>query len=206
MRITSAGFTCLTLTQKGSPAESPKLFFQRQFRTPALSRRKRGLAMTLRHLETLVVAAVLCVTAVCTAAKPARVTSQQEASTGKSSAEKSPLDYEYFKTKVQPIFVKKRGEHARCYACHSQNESFFHLQRMAPGSTTWTEEQTRLNFRSVSHLVTPGDTEGSVLLLHPLAPEAGGDSFHSGGRQFESKDDPDWKTMAEWIRMAKPSN
>jgi hypothetical protein len=157
--------------------------------------------MTQRRLEMLVVAATLCLSAVYTAAKPARVTGQHEA-----SAEKSPLDYEYFKTKVQPIFLKKRGEHARCYACHSQNDSFFHLQRMAPGSTAWTEDQTRLNFRSVSHLVTPGDTEGSVLLLHPLAPEAGGDSFHSGGRQFESKDDPDWKALAEWVRTAKPSN
>jgi hypothetical protein len=157
--------------------------------------------MTQRHLGMLVVAAALCATAVCTVAKPARVTSAQEA-----SAEKSPLDYEYFKTKVEPIFLKKRGEHARCYACHSQNETFFHLQRMTPGSTTWTEEQSRLNFRSVSHLVTPGNTDESILLLHPLAPEAGGDPFHSGGRQFESKDDPDWKTMAEWVRMAKPSN
>jgi len=194
MRLTSAG-------SAWSPAESRKLFFQRQFRTPAVSRRRSGLAMIQRQLGMLVAAAALCLTAICTLARPARVTSTQE-----PSAEKSPLDYEYFKTKVEPIFLKKRGEHARCYACHSQNESFFHLQRMAPGSTTWTEEQSRLNFRSVSHLVTPGDTDGSVLLLHPLAPEAGGDSFHSGGRQFESKDDPDWKTMAAWVGMAKPGN
>jgi hypothetical protein len=156
---------------------------------------------TQRLLGMLVAAAAFCGMVLCLVAKPARALPPQEA-----SAEKSPLDYAYFKTKVEPIFIKKRGDHARCYACHSQNESFFHLQRMAPGSTTWTEEQSRLNFRSVSHLVTPGDTDASVLLLHPLAPEAGGDAFHSGGRQFESKDDPDWKTMAEWIRMAKPSN
>jgi hypothetical protein len=35
-------------------------------------------------------------------------------------------------------------------------------------------------------------------LIHPLAPEAGGDLFHSGGRQFASKDDPDWKALAEF--------
>src|SRR5258708_12484069 len=117
MRITSAGFTCLTLNQKGSPAESPKLFFQRQFRTPALSRRKRGFVMTLRHLEMLVVAAALCLTAVCTVAKPARVTSQQEASAEKSATEKSPLDYDYFQTKVHPLFLQKRCTHARSSAC-----------------------------------------------------------------------------------------
>jgi hypothetical protein len=157
--------------------------------------------MTQRHLGIFVVAAALFAAAVCTVAKPARVPGAQQAST-----EKSGLDYQYYKTKVEPIFLKKRGEHARCYACHSQNASFFHLQTLAPGSTAWTEEQSRLNFQSVSHLVTPGDTSGSILLLHPLAPESGGDAFHSGGRQFESKDDPDWKTIAEWVRMAKPNN
>lgn len=156
--------------------------------------------MTHRHLGAVLAAAALCVTAICIVAKPAMPRAQQ------ASTEKGPMDYQYYKTKVEPIFLKKRGEHARCYACHSQNESFFHLQRLAPGTTTWTEEQSQLNFKSVSHLVTPGDTNESILLLHPLAPESGGDSFHSGGRQFESKDDPDWKTIAEWVRMAKPAN
>ena len=31
-----------------------------------------------------------------------------------------------------------------------------------------------------------------------VAPEAGGDLFHSGGRQFESKDDPDYKILMQW--------
>jgi YVTN family beta-propeller protein len=37
-------------------------------------------------------------------------------------------------------------------------------------------------------------------LLHPLAPSAGGDPFHSGGWQFPSQNDPDWLTLAEWVR------
>jgi YVTN family beta-propeller protein len=36
--------------------------------------------------------------------------------------------------------------------------------------------------------------------MHPLAAEAGGDPFHSGGRQFSSRNDPDWLVMADWIR------
>jgi len=45
------------------------------------------------------------------------------------------------------------------------------------------------------------------LLMHPLAPEAGGDSpVHQGGRQFFSRDDPDWQTLAEWVRGKKESN
>jgi hypothetical protein len=154
--------------------------------------------MTQRHLGILAAVAALCVTAVYTVAKPAGVSSAQAA-----SAEKSPLDFQVYRSRVEPIFLKQRGEHARCYACHSQNESAFHLQKLLPGQTTWTEEQSRLNFKSVSQLVTPGDTSDSKLLLHPLAPEGGGDSFHSGGRQFESQNDPDWRTIADWVRMAK---
>jgi YVTN family beta-propeller protein len=39
-------------------------------------------------------------------------------------------------------------------------------------------------------------------LTHPLAPEAGGDAFHSCGRQFASQEDPDWMTLAQWVRAA----
>jgi len=66
-------------------------------------------------------------------------------------------------------------------------------------------EQSRRNFENVSRLVIPGNPTGSTLLLHPLAHDAGGDQFHSGGRQFRSQDDPEWKTIAEWVRQAKPA-
>jgi hypothetical protein len=42
----------------------------------------------------------------------------------------------------------------------------------------------------------------SRLLMHPLAPEGGGDVFHSGGRQFMSTNDPDWKAMAAFVNGA----
>ena len=35
------------------------------------------------------------------------------------------LDYEFFKTKVQPIFLTKRDGHARCVACHTVNNAPF---------------------------------------------------------------------------------
>src|SRR5260370_10794818 len=110
------------------------------------------------------------------------------------------LSFEFFKTKVQPIFLKNRPEHARCYGCHILSNRIFHLERLSPGSTVWTDEQSQRNFQSVLDLVVPGDPASSRLLFHPLAPEAGGDAFHSGGRQFASQDDPDWLVMAEWVR------
>ena len=74
----------------------------------------------------------------------------------------------------------------------------FKLEKLLPGNTFWTEEQSRRNFEVVSQLVTPSDVNSSPLLMHPLAHEAGGDPFHSGGRQFRSKDDPDWQTLDQW--------
>jgi hypothetical protein len=39
--------------------------------------------------------------------------------------------------------------------------------------------------------------------LQPLAPQAGGNPYHSGGRQFANRDDPDWKVLAQWVDGAK---
>jgi hypothetical protein len=117
------------------------------------------------------------------------------------------LDYEVFKTRVEPIFLKRRSpNHARCYACHEKTKHFsgLMLESLPPGSNFWTEEQSRRNFETVSKLVVPGNLNASMFPMHPLAPEAGGDTrVHNGGRQFESQDDPDFKTIADWIRGQK---
>jgi hypothetical protein len=115
-----------------------------------------------------------------------------------ASQEKSGLDYEAFKAKVEPIFLEKREGHVRCYTCHSENNNGLHLERLSNGATFWNDEQSRKNFASVSSLVVSSDPAKSRLLIHPLAPEAGGDLFHSGGRQFADKNDPDWKILAQW--------
>jgi hypothetical protein len=112
------------------------------------------------------------------------------------------LDYEFFKSRVEPVFLTKRADHARCYVCHVESNNAFHLERLAPGAQAWSEEQSRRNFETVSLLVNPGDPATSRLLLHPLAPEGGGDVFHSGGRQFPSKRDPAWRTLAAWVSGA----
>jgi hypothetical protein len=111
------------------------------------------------------------------------------------------LDYPYFKTQVEPIFLQQRAGHARCYMCHGgRSNNALKLETLAPGAKSWTEEQSRKNFAVVSRLVVPGKPEQSLLLLHPLAPEAGGSAYHSGGRQFENKDDAGWKVFARWVR------
>jgi hypothetical protein len=123
-------------------------------------------------------------------------------------AQAPQLDYEFFKTRVEPIFLKKRSDdHARCYVCHQMMRHGggpLSLDMLPTGASFWTEEQSRRNFEVVSKLVVPGKPELSLFLRMPLAPEAGGlADTHQGGRQFASEDDPDWKNMKAWVMGQK---
>jgi hypothetical protein len=125
------------------------------------------------------------------------------ASAGAAPAASQPtLDFEFFKTRVQPIFLAKRPGHARCYVCHSTGTPF-RLQRLSPGATAWDDQQSRRNFEAAQREVVPGDPQASQLLMHPLAPEAGGDPFHNGGKHWDSQSNPEWQAMAEWVKGQK---
>lgn len=142
---------------------------------------------------------------------PARFARGQSSEAPKAqtpSSSKPSLDYEFFKARVEPIFIKKRWpDHSRCYVCHEVSRHGggpLSLEALPDGASFWTEEQSRHNFEVVSKLVIPGDPMSSLFLLMPLAPEAGGlADTHQGGRQFRSQDDPDWKNMAAWVRGEK---
>ena len=123
--------------------------------------------------------------------------------TGPVAAAEPVLDYQFFKTRVEPIFLKRRDDHVRCYVCHSENNTAFKLEKLPQGKQFWTEEQSQKQFESISKIVVPGDPSKSLLLLRPLAPEHGGYAYHSGGRQFASKDNPEWKVLAQWVNGAK---
>ena len=115
---------------------------------------------------------------------------------------KPTLDYDFYKAKVEPIFLKKKAGHTRCVVCHSESNNFLRFEPLSFGAKAWSDEQSRKNFETVSKLVNPGEPMVSRLLMHALAPEGGGDVFHSGGRQFMSIHDPDWKAMAAWVNGA----
>ena len=119
---------------------------------------------------------------------------QQSAAPAKAPA----LDYQYFKTTVQPIFLTKRPGHARCIACHGQETTPLDLQPLPAGRTTWTEEESRKNFEAVRHVVAPGFAT-SKLLRHPLEEKAGGDFYHNGGKHFASQNDPEWQILKAWV-------
>jgi hypothetical protein len=107
------------------------------------------------------------------------------------------LDYEYFKAKVQPIFLNKRPGHARCVSCHGQGTPL-RLQTLAPGAATWTDEESRKNFNVVRRVAQPGNLK-SRLLTHALEEQAGGDFYHSGGKHFTSQNDPEWQVLKAFV-------
>jgi hypothetical protein len=141
----------------------------------------------------LIVAACL----VLAAAASSRQAGSQPAASGASAS----LNYEFFKNKVEPVFLTKRPGHARCVLCHTVNNAPFHLVPLSPGSTTWNEEQSRRNFELVQRVAAPGIAE-SPLVKHPLAKAAGGDNHHGGGDQFTSQQDPDWQTLKAFVSGA----
>jgi hypothetical protein len=113
------------------------------------------------------------------------------------------LSYEFFKTKVEPVFLVKREGHARCVVCHTFNNAPFKLVPLSPGSATWNDEQSRRNFEMVKRVAMPGYLE-SKLIMHPLAEEAGGDPHHGGGQQFASKEDPAWQALKAFVMGEAP--
>ncbi|MGE0406138.1 MAG: hypothetical protein AB7O65_07555 [Candidatus Korobacteraceae bacterium] len=123
------------------------------------------------------------------------------------SAGSSPtLDFEMFRTKVQPILTSARKGNARCSACHSRGGGNAYLEPLSPGSTTYTPEQTLRNFERIQRLVVPGEPLKSLLLMNPLAEEAGGSHWHAGGKHWQSQNDLEWQTLAAWVRSSSKAS
>lgn len=120
-----------------------------------------------------------------------------------SSAQSQTLDFGVYQSSVEPIFLTKRAGYTRCVVCHGGSTNSFNLIRLRPGVNAYTPEQSRKNFEVVSRLVVPGHPEDSHLLTYPLVPEEGGSAYHSGGRQWPSKSDPNWQTIARWVNGQK---
>src|SRR5258708_2491392 len=104
----------------------------------------------LQHLAPMLGAAALAFAALPASAQK----SCQQPSPAQAPAS---LDFAFYKSNVEPIFLKARSGHARCYACHSEGNRIFHLEKLPPDAIVWTDEQSRKNFQSAIHLVVPGN-------------------------------------------------
>lgn len=123
---------------------------------------------------------------------------------GTASPAASVLDFEYFRTRVQPILLARREGHTRCVSCHSKGTPM-RLQELSPGATTWNEEQSRRNLQAVLPRVVPYNLSQSRLLQHPLLADGGGSFYHSGGKHWNSILNPEWQTIAHWVCGGKTS-
>ena len=134
-------------------------------------------------------------------ASAAAVVAQPATDTGAASS----LDFAFFKTRVQPIFLVRREGHARCYACHSIGTPY-RLQRLSPGASTWNDEQSRKNFEATVNMINFQDIDASPLLVYALEAKAGGNKFHPGGKHWDSKSAPEWRTLDEWAHGKKAAS
>ncbi len=122
---------------------------------------------------------------------------------GSSAGPMLALDFEFYRARVEPILLSPRRGNARCVVCHSRGGGNSFLEPLAPGRTTYDEQQSRRNFERIQRLVVPGAPLESLLLINPLAEEAGGSHWHAGGEHWSSQTAPEWQTLAEWVRMTR---
>src|SRR5687768_4757444 len=66
------------------------------------------------------------------------------------------LDFEFYRARVEPMFLVKRPGNVRCVDCHERGAGALRFQPLTEG-VAWPEEASRRNFIAVSAFVTPGD-------------------------------------------------
>src|ERR1700681_966211 len=161
-----------------------------------------------QSLNCLFMGIAACAVLYAAASRPIHISADEKSSVPaqnqqSDSRTSSSLDFKTYRAQIEPIFLKMRQGNVRCYDCHSVMNTRLRLQPLTAGDSTWSEEQSRQNFEVVSRLVTPNEPMKSRLLLHPLAPEAGGDPTHTGGKFWASQNDPEWQMIAGWVGNAK---
>lgn len=109
------------------------------------------------------------------------------------------VDFDFFRYCVQPMFVNPAPGMVNCTNCHGGG-GITGFARPPANGRDWTEAESRQNYETVMRLIIPGDPDGSRFLLKPLVYEAGGEYAHNGGRRWTSKSDPEWQTLAVWVR------
>jgi len=120
---------------------------------------------------------------------------------GSGPAAASGLDFEFFKTKVQPILLAKREGHTRCVSCHSKGTPM-RFQELSPGATTWNEEQSRMNFRVVQSRVVPTTSFRANSSCTRCWPR-GRRLLSQRRKTLEFVPRSEWQTLANWCAGGK---
>jgi hypothetical protein len=110
-----------------------------------------------------------------------------------------PVDFQFFRSCVQPVFATPREGHIRCGNCHGGGDIGF-APIPAGGRTEWNDEEARRAFQVIARLIIAGNPEKSRFLLKPLHPDGGGSYAHNGVRRWQNRNDPEWQMLAAWVR------
>jgi hypothetical protein len=114
------------------------------------------------------------------------------------------VDFEFFRSCVQRVFATPREGHIRCSNCHS--EGLIGFAPAPQNGTAWSDQEATRAFSTISRLILPGNPEQSRFLLKPLHPDGGGSYTHNGPRRWQSRSDPEWQMLAQWVRGERKGN
>jgi hypothetical protein len=109
------------------------------------------------------------------------------------------VDFEFFRSCVQPVFANPREGHINCSNCHAAGQMGF-APVPGEGRSTWNEKEARQAFGVIARLIIAGNPEQSRFLLKPLHPDGGGSYAHNGVRRWQTRNDPEWQMLAAWVR------
>jgi hypothetical protein len=108
------------------------------------------------------------------------------------------LDFAFYNSCVQEMYRNPKYGQLSCVECHGGG--FTGFAPNAANGVAWTEQEARRGFEAIQRLIVPGNPVQSRWLLKPLHPDGGGSYTHNGVRRWQSRDDPEWLKMAEWVR------
>ncbi len=114
------------------------------------------------------------------------------------------LDFTFFQSCVQQVFATPREGHISCSNCHAGG-----LVGFAPppqNGKSWSDAEAKRAYQTISRLIIPGNPEQSRFMLKPLHPDGGGTYTHNGLRRWQSRDDPEWRMLAGWVRGERTGN
>jgi YVTN family beta-propeller protein len=115
------------------------------------------------------------------------------------------LDFAFFRSCVQQVFARPREGHIRCSNCHNAGIIGF-APPPGDGRDSWNDTEAKRAFDLISRVIVPGDPDHSRFLLKPLHPDAGGSYAHNGVRRWQSRSDPEYRMLAEWISGKRSGN
>jgi YVTN family beta-propeller protein len=108
------------------------------------------------------------------------------------------LDFAFFRSCVQQVFAKPREGHIRCSTCH--NAGLVGFAPAPENGREWNEAEAKRAFQLISRVIVPGNPDQSRFMLKPLHPDGGGSYAHNGVRRWQSRSDPEYQMLADWIR------